>query len=113
MPDPRTGIKNTINDSANWPFNCCTSNMEKFSLNMFFELFDELYTGSIKPPVWVIDPGPASGILGVLTTVSAQQASTPLVQGGSTIAAHAEHLRWSLQFALSFFKGKVPDSDCK
>jgi hypothetical protein len=36
------------------------------------------------------------GLLGTLEHLSVEQASQPSVAGGLSIAAHAEHLRWSL-----------------
>jgi hypothetical protein len=80
-------------------------------LSNFLELFDELYAGSNGSPSWVIDRNPGTGILGVLNKVSAHDASTPSVQGGTTIASHAEHLRWSLQFGLGFLQDKTPEGD--
>src|SRR4051812_28681114 len=69
-------------------------------------LLTEAYAG---PPdassTWFIDNEPDCGILGVLSSVTAAQASTSVDSSGgpgSTIAANAEHLRWSLgQFNAS------------
>jgi hypothetical protein len=36
------------------------------------------------------------GLLRTLSELSAEQASRPIVADGLTVAAHAEHLRWSL-----------------
>ena len=63
-------------------------------------LLTEAYPG---PPdhrsTWFIDNEPDSGILGVLRDVTAEEASKS-VDGtgnpGTTIAAHTEHLHWSL-----------------
>jgi len=63
-------------------------------------LLTEAYAGPPNPSsTWFIDNEPDCGILGVLSTETAAQASTS-VDGsgglGSTIAANAEHLRLSL-----------------
>jgi hypothetical protein len=64
------------------------------------DLLTEAYAGPPNPEeTWVIDNEPDSGILGILAGVSAAEASSPgdgKEEAGSTIAANAEHLRWSL-----------------
>jgi hypothetical protein len=85
--------------------------MEKLPLNSFLELFDELYMGVTTERSWVIDKEPGLGFTGVIRTVSAEDASRTTHEGGTTVAAHTEHLRWSLNFALAFFQGKRPDAD--
>jgi hypothetical protein len=64
------------------------------------DLLIEAYAGPPNPAeTWFIDNEPDSGILGILAGVSAAEASTPVDgkgDAGSTIAANAEHLRWSL-----------------
>lgn len=85
--------------------------MEKLPLNAFLELFGELYMGVTTDQTWIIDREPGLGIIGVIRTVSAEEASRTTHTGGTTIAAHTEHLRWSLNFALAFLQGKRPDPD--
>ena len=41
-----------------------------------------------------------------LATVSAQQASLPAVEGGSTIAAHVQHMRFYLTILNDYMDGK-------
>jgi hypothetical protein len=72
-------------------------------------LLTEAYDGPPNPRgTWWIDNEANSGILGVLDRVSAAEASTS-VDGsgdrGTTIAANAEHLRWSLANANATFRG--------
>jgi hypothetical protein len=81
------------------------------SIKGLLELLQELYVGVHNSPSWVIDAKPGHGFTAAIETISAEQASTPIVKGGSTIAAHTEHLRWSLYFALEFYKGNRPSSD--
>ena len=42
------------------------------------------------------------------TKMNAEEVSTPIIKKGTTIAAHVEHLRWSLNMANSFTNGENP-----
>ncbi len=73
-------------------------------------LLTEAYAGPPDPrATWFIDNEPDSGILGILAHVSAAEASTS-VDGsgreGTTIAANAEHLRWSLSMINAALRGE-------
>jgi hypothetical protein len=74
------------------------------------ELLNEAYDGPPDPSsTWFIDNEPNSGILGLLAGVSAAKASQPIDgrgEPGSTIAAHAEHLRWSLAMMNAAIHGE-------
>ncbi len=74
------------------------------------DLLTEAYAGPPDPSsTWFIDNEPDSGILGILAGVSAAEASLS-VDGsggaGTTIAANAEHLRWSLANANAALRGE-------
>ncbi len=72
-------------------------------------LFSEAYAGPADATsTWFIDNEPDSGILGLIANVSAVEASwsTNRNQPGTTIAAHVEHLRWSLANANAALQGK-------
>ncbi len=72
-------------------------------------LFLEAYAGPADPKsTWFIDNEPDSGILGLIAGVTADEASrsTNRNQPGTTIAAHVEHLRWSLANANGALQGK-------
>jgi len=72
-------------------------------------LFSEAYAGPVDPKsTWFIDNEPDSGILGIVAGVSSVEASrsTNRNQPGTTIAAHIEHLRWSLANANAALQGK-------
>jgi hypothetical protein len=56
-------------------------------------LLEEAYEGADSS---FFSDGKKGGLLGTLEHLSAEQASRPIVADGLTIAAHAEHLRWSL-----------------
>lgn len=80
-------------------------------ISSLLNLLEELYVGSTGKDTWVIDQKPGYGFTKTIEQVDAKQASTPTVEGGSTIAAHTEHLRWSILVALEFFNGKMPTPD--
>lgn len=75
--------------------------------NVLLELFKEAYTGPNGPHTWFIDNRPGSGLLGTLEGVSAEDASKAS-PSGSTIAGHAEHLRWSLALTNAYVRGENP-----
>ncbi len=74
------------------------------------DLFTEAYAGPPDPSsTWFIDNEPDSGILGLIAGVSASEASWSTSangQPGTTIAAHVEHLRWSLANANAQIRGE-------
>ena len=57
-------------------------------------LFAELVNGAPRQGTYMLNPGDA-GLLGSLDRLSAEAASASS-EGGATIAAHAEHLRYGL-----------------
>ena len=75
--------------------------------NVLLELFKEAYTGPNGPNTWFIDNRPGSGLFGTLDGVSAEDASR-LTPTGSSVAAHAEHLRWSLALTSAYVRGENP-----
>ncbi len=79
----------------------------KTIMETVLELFDEAWPGPANPSAtWFNDNAADAGILGRLAGVNAEQASRPVSAGGPTIAAHAEHLRWFLAYARSFYGGE-------
>ena len=71
-------------------------------------LFSEAYEGPADASAtWFIDNEPNSGIFGLIAKVSAVEASwsTENNDPGTTIAAHVEHLRWSLANANRAMEG--------
>ncbi|MET0461737.1 MAG: DinB family protein [Chitinophagaceae bacterium] len=79
------------------------------TIQPFLALMREIYIGSEGKDTFVIDRDPGLGIISAVKTVSADDASTPSHDGGTTIAAHTGHLKWSLDYALEFYKGKIPE----
>ena len=78
------------------------------------ELFTEAYEGARDPSsTWFTDNLPDSGVLGTLESISAAQASEPVGNPdlqGSTIAAHTEHLRWSLALSNALARGEQSEA---
>ena len=79
-------------------------------INSILDLLTEAYAGPPNPKAtWFIDNEPDSGILGVLKSVTAAEASTSVDgsgKSGSTIASNVEHLRWSVANANAAMRGK-------
>ena len=76
------------------------------------ELFTEAYEGRRDHPyTWFTDNEPDAALFGTLRGLSAEEASTPPAPGSSTVAAHTEHLRWSLALANAYIRGEKPQPD--
>jgi hypothetical protein len=78
-------------------------------------LLTESYAGPPDPSAtWFIDNAPDSGVLGILAGVDAEEASRSVDgtrEPGTTIASHAEHLRWSLAVAAAELRGQPYPTD--
>lgn len=68
-------------------------------------LLSELIEGPKPDWAWVIDPT-SPGLLPFLDQFSADDASRRPAHGGSTIAAHANHLRFSLELLNRWARGE-------
>jgi hypothetical protein len=77
---------------------------------VLLELVSEAYDGPNKAYTWFIDNAPKSGVLGTLEDISSEEASRTFVENGSSIAAHTEHLRWSLALSNAYMRGEQPKS---
>jgi hypothetical protein len=84
-------------------------------INSIIDLLTEAYSGPPNPKeTWFIDNVPDSGILSILESISAVEASRSVDesgQNGSTIASNAEHLRWSLANANGALRGQPYQPD--
>jgi hypothetical protein len=84
-------------------------------IDSIITLLTEAYDGPPNPrETWFIDNEPDSGLLGILAGVTAEEASRS-VDGsgkpGTTIAANAEHLRWSLANVNAAMRGAAYNSN--
>jgi hypothetical protein len=75
-------------------------------------LLEEGYVGPRNAGgTWFVDNEPGAGILGTIGKLSAAQASRQPPGGLDTIAAHVNHLRFSLELANRAFRGENPYAD--
>jgi hypothetical protein len=76
------------------------------------DLLDESLTGpGDRQHTWIIGNEPASGLLGTLDALSAEDASRPPVPGARTIAGHAQHELFALDLARRRLEGENPAAD--
>lgn len=74
--------------------------------------YRETFEGEVTPGMcWVTDGRRDSALLGTLDAVSARQAFAPPVAGARSIAAHAAHLRFTLDVTLRRLHGENPTPD--
>lgn len=72
-------------------------------------LLEEALPGHREPGNVFLDSG--TGWRATLETVTHNQASTPTVPGGTTIAGHVEHTRYYLQVVREFIQGRTEPVD--
>lgn len=75
------------------------------------ELFAEAYEGPAEGWSWFVNAAPDAGVLGTIEGLTAAQASRALAPGGRSIAAHTEHLRWSLDLTKRTIHGEPWNPD--
>ena len=73
-------------------------------------LLKEAYEGT-NSRSWFSDSGAGGGLLSTLNGIPAEWASSRLTDGGTTIAGHCNHLRWSLAMSNAMMRGERPSSD--
>jgi hypothetical protein len=86
------------------------SEFNSLILKLIREFFDGAQDAS---QTMVVSPGSDSGFFGTLGEISAETASRSVSKSGSTIAAHINHMRYSLELANKYLRGEnpYPDSD--
>lgn len=79
---------------------------------IFLERYRELLEGMPEgEPTWVTSGGRAGGVYGAIAALSAEQASRPFPDGGATLAAHVNHLRWAIALVNGYYRGQEPGAD--
>jgi DinB superfamily len=73
-------------------------------------LLRELLDGADPVTAWVLNPGDP-GLFRSLDKLSAADASTVPPTGGSSIAAHVDHLRYGFELLNRWSRGENPFSD--
>jgi hypothetical protein len=72
------------------------------------EFLEEVYDGPKHGYTWFINNDPNSGLLGTIENMGSVEASTQIITNGTTIAAHIEHLRWTLEKTNAYLHGEKP-----
>lgn len=75
------------------------------------ELFAEAYEGPGEGWSWFVNAAPDAGVFGAIEPLTASQASSILTPGGHSIAAHTEHLRWSVDLVNRTIHGEPWNPD--
>jgi hypothetical protein len=75
---------------------------------VIIEFLDEAYKSPKFEHTWFINNDPNSGLFGTIKNLDNVEASTPIIINGTTIAAHVDHLRWTLQKTNSYLRGENP-----
>ena len=70
----------------------------------------ELVDGAAEKDCWVLNPKDP-GLLNSLDKLSAESASAMPQNGGASIAAHTDHLRYGLELIRRWTKGEQPFAD--
>lgn len=69
------------------------------------ELLNEVYLEPAERGTWVATPGGGTGLLDSVADLTAEQVSRTSRVGGTSIASHVEHLRWSLANVNATMRG--------
>lgn len=75
------------------------------------ELFAEAYKGPKAEWTWFTNAELDSGVFGSIKSLTAEQASRVVTPNSPTIAAHVEHLRWSLAAVNQTMRGEPWNPD--
>lgn len=81
------------------------------ALQIARDLFAEAYEGPKAEWTWFTNTQPDSGVFGSIKSLTAQQASQRLTPNAPSIAAHVEHLRWSLAAVNRTMRGEPWNPD--
>lgn len=81
-------------------------------LQAVLPILSEAFAGPADPrSTHFVNNVPDCGLFGTLDALTAEQASTPVEEGGSTAAAQAEHLRFSLDVSVRWMRGEREKAD--
>jgi hypothetical protein len=80
------------------------------AFSALLNILNELIDGSAAEASWVLNPEDA-GLLRSLDRLSAEQASELPADGGGSIAAHVDHLRYGLELLNRWSRGEEPFTD--
>ncbi len=80
-------------------------------LSIIRELFTEAFEGPAEQWTWFVNHEPNCGIFGTIDALDAEAASQSVTEGGRSVAAHAEHLRWWLANVHTVARGGAWNPD--
>jgi MoxR-like ATPase len=76
-------------------------------LRAVLPILSEAFAGPADPrSTHFVNNQPDCGLFGTLDGLTAEQASTPVEEGGATAAAQAEHVRFSLDVSVRWMRGE-------
>ena len=74
--------------------------------------YRETFEGEVTPGrVWIVDGAPGLALLGTLDALSPAEAFAEPTPGGRSVAAHAQHVRYTLDLTLKRLHGENPAAD--
>src|SRR5919198_116847 len=79
-------------------------------LSALLKVLNELIDGSAPEAGWVLNPADP-GLIKSLDKISAEKASATSLDGGASIAAHVDHLRYGLELLNRWSYGDDPFAD--
>jgi hypothetical protein len=81
-------------------------------LRAVLPILSEAFAGPADPrSTHFVNNQPDCGLFGTLDALTAEQASTPVEEGGATAAAQAEHVRFSLDVSTRWMSGDRGPTD--
>lgn len=81
-------------------------------LRAVLPILSEAFAGPADPrSTHFVNNEPDCGLFGTLDALTAEQASTPVEEGGATAAAQAEHVRFSLDVSTRWMRGEREKAD--
>ncbi|HEU4885854.1 MAG TPA: DinB family protein [Longimicrobium sp.] len=81
-------------------------------LRSVLPILSEAFAGPADPrSTHFVNNLPDCGLFGTLDALTAEQASTPVEEGGTTAAAQAEHMRFSLDVSVRWMRGEREKAD--
>src|SRR5690606_25700137 len=76
------------------------------------DMYRETFEGEVHPGwVWIVGGAPEESVLGTLKALTAEQAYAEPAPGRKSIAAHANHLKYTLELTLRRLHGENPPTD--
>ena len=76
------------------------------------DMYRETFEGEVAPGwVWIVGGAPEESVTGTLRALTAGQAYAEPAPGHKSIAAHAAHLKYTLELTIKRLHGENPPTD--